>query len=272
MRHDGTVFKDKDEIGFRPRLVALDIDGTLVDGDGRMPEAIRRAVGRVVDSGTPVVLSTGRSWLATQPVFDHLGLPDGWAVSSNGAMVLKYAPLDIVFEERFDPAPMIAQVTELVPEARIGVQDGLHWRVSRAFPDGELMGDVAVVPLDDLASRPVSRIVIRDPDSSDEDFLARIGTLGLHEVSYFVGWSAWLDIAPQGVDKAHGLQRVVDALGVAPADVLAIGDGNNDIEMLRWAGRGVALGDSSEGVRAAADHVTGPFADGGTAQELLRWF
>ena len=79
-------------------------------------------------------------------------------------------------------------------------------------------------------------------------------------------------IAPQGIDKAHGLQRVVDELGLSKADVLALGDGNNDIEMLEWAGRGVAMGDAPATVKAAADHVTGCFDDGGTAEELARWF
>lgn len=260
-------------MSFQPKLVALDIDGTLVDEASVMPEAIRRAVRDVVAAGVPVVLSTGRSWLGTEPIFEHLGLPESWAVVSNGAMVVTYPPLDIVLEERFDPAPTLARIPQLVPGARIAVQDGLHWRVSQEFPEGELQGEVTVETLEELASRPVARIVIRDPDSTDEEFLERIGDeLGLHEVSYFVGWSAWIDIAPQGIDKAHGLQKVVEALGLTPADVLALGDGRNDIEMLQWAGRGVAMGDASDEVRAAADHVTGRFADGGTVEELRRWF
>ena len=88
----------------------------------------------------------------------------------------------------------------------------------------------------------------------------------------FVGWSAWLDIAPEGVNKATALADVVAGLGVDAADVLAIGDGRNDIEMLTWAGRGVAIGDACAEVQAAADHVTGGFADGGTVEELDRWF
>ncbi|MCC2594556.1 Cof-type HAD-IIB family hydrolase [Tessaracoccus sp. OS52] len=259
-------------MSFHPKLVALDIDGTLVDGYGRMPDDLRDTVRDIAAGGTPVVLTTGRSWVSTEPIFGHLALPPGWAVVSNGAMVVRNPPLEVVFEERFDPAPTLAKVVERVPQARIAVQDGLHWRVSRAFPDGELQGEVVVEPLEELASRPVSRIVIRDPDSTDEDFLEQVGDLGLHEVSYFIGWSAWLDIAPEGIDKAHGLQRVVDDLGLLPADVLAIGDGRNDIEMLTWAGRGVAMGDAVDDVRAAADHVTGTFESNGALTELRRWF
>lgn len=259
-------------MSFRPALVALDIDDTLVDATGRMPEDLRDAVRAIAEGGTPVVLSTGRSWIATEPIAEHLGLPPGFSVVSNGAMVVRNPPLEIVFEERFDPAPTLAKAVERVPQARIAVQDGLHWRVSQEFPEGELQGEVVVETLEELAARPVSRIVIRDPDSTDEDFLEQVGDLGLHEVSYFIGWSAWLDIAPEGIDKAHGLQRVVDELGIAPGDVLAIGDGRNDHEMLTWAGRGVAMADAAEETRAVADHVTGRFDDGGTLAELRRWF
>jgi hydroxymethylpyrimidine pyrophosphatase-like HAD family hydrolase len=99
-----------------------------------------------------------------------------------------------------------------------------------------------------------------------------VAKLGLHEVSYFVGWSAWLDIGPRGVDKAHGLAMVCEDLGIDPADVLALGDGRNDIEMLQWAGRGVAIGDAPDEVKAAADIVTGLFDELGTVAELDRWF
>src|SRR6185503_10228946 len=96
--------------------------------------------------------------------------------------------------------------------------------------------------------------------------------LGLHGTDYVVGWTAWLDLSPVGVSKASGLQIVCDKLGVDAADVLAIGDGRNDIEMLRWAGRGVAMGQSVEDVRAAADDVTASVYDDGVAVELERWF
>ncbi|HJE50885.1 MAG TPA: Cof-type HAD-IIB family hydrolase [Tessaracoccus flavescens] len=257
---------------FTPRLVALDIDGTLVDGYGVMPPEVHAAVRRAVDAGATVVLSTGRSWLATKPIFDDLDLPSGWAVSSNGAMVVTYPPFDVRHEVRFDPAEVVRRAAEIAPQAAIAVQDGLDWRANRHFPPGELLGEVTIESIDELASREVSRVVVRDPESTEEKFAEMVSQLGLHEVSFFVGWSAWLDIAPKGVDKSAGLEMVCRELGIAQADVLAIGDGRNDIEMLEWAGRGVAMGDAPDEVKAAADYVTGNFADLGTVDELDRWF
>jgi hydroxymethylpyrimidine pyrophosphatase-like HAD family hydrolase len=115
-------------------------------------------------------------------------------------------------------------------------------------------------------------VIIRDPDSTAEDFLDLAGRLGLHGTDYVVGWTAWLDLAPVGVSKASGLAHVAGRLGVDPADVLAIGDGRNDIEMLHWAGRGVAMGQAIQAVQDAADDVTAPVTEDGAAVELGRYF
>lgn len=173
----------------------------------------------------------------------------------------------------FDPAQVIETVLREHPRAAIAAEVvGRGYRVTKSFPDGDLSGHIEHVSADDLAGSDVARIVVRDPEASDAEFVRLAERIGLHGVSYFVGWSAWLDIAPLGVNKATALADVVAAMGLRAGDVLAIGDGRNDIEMLTWAGRGVALGDAGAEVRAAADHVTARFADGGTAHELNRWF
>ena len=84
--------------------------------------------------------------------------------------------------------------------------------------------------------------------------MARVESIGLHEVAYAVGWTAWLDINPEGVSKASALELVRRRLGVEPWATIAVGDQRNDIEMLRWAARGVAMGNApDEGLKAAAN-------------------
>lgn len=96
-------------------------------------------------------------------------------------------------------------------------------------------------------------------------------SLGLVGTNYFVGYTAWLDLAPDGVSKASGLQVVTDRLGLTAADVLAIGDGDNDVEMLQWAGRGVAMGQAPIAVQDAADSVTETVYNDGAAREIARY-
>ena len=271
--------------GWAPRLVALDIDGTLlkwVDGAGTTHEEIAPAVGDAVrrarDAGCHVVLASGRSPHGMVPVADllelHLDDTDPlWIVASNGAVVFRYPPLEVVAEETFDAAPAVRAVLERHPTALVAVEErGVGYRVTKEFPTGELSGEMILTDVEDLVSGPVSRVIIRDPEATADDFLTLAGELGLHGTDYVVGWTAWLDLAPMGVSKASGVAYVAERLGVDQADVLAIGDGRNDIELLQWAGRGVAMGQAVQPVIDAADDVTAPVADDGAALELGRYF
>jgi len=194
-------------------------------------------------------------------------------VASNGAVCVQFPPLEFQQVVTFNPARVVERVLQEHPSAALAAEViGTGYRVTKQFPDGDLTGLIEVVSPEDLAGSDVTRIVVRDPEASDDDFIALADRLGLHGVGYFVGWSAWLDIVPEGVNKALALVEVAQTLGIPQSGVLAIGDGRNDVEMLTWAGRGVALGGAPPEVRAAADHVTASFADDGTALELDRWF
>lgn len=272
--------------GWRPKLIALDIDGTVlkwIEGVGTTYEAISppvyEAVQRALADGACVVLASGRSPHGMTSIADLLGLHDTrsldqlWAVASNGAVVFRYPPIEVVHEETFDAAPAVAAVLEHHPAALVAVEErGVGYRVNGPFPEGELSGEFTIADVADLVAVPVSRVIIRDPNATADEFVALGKRLGLHGTDYVVGWTAWLDLAPVGVSKASGLQHVARELGVDAGDVLAIGDGRNDIEMLRWAGRGVAMGQAVEEVKEAADAVTGTVYDEGLAMELDRYW
>ncbi|WP_277050201.1 HAD family hydrolase [Ruania albidiflava] len=245
-------------------LVALDIDGTILHHDGTMSEAVRTAVQEVAATGTHVVLSTGRSTHACLPVLAELGLDSGWAVCSNGAVVARLDPdieggyefTDIV---TFDPGPTLRLLREHLPEGIFAVEDlGRGYAVTSEFPAGELSGAVRVIDFEQMCAEPAVRVTVRAPGLGSADFHDLVNRSGLHGVSYAVGWTAWLDIAPDGVSKASALELVRQRLDVPPEATLAAGDGQNDIEMLGWAGVSVAMGGADEVTRAAARWHTGP--------------
>ena len=256
------------------QLVALDVDGTVVDRDGKLTERVRTAVRAVVDSGRHVVIATGRSLVATLPVLDQLSLLTGYAVTSNGAVTVRLDPTladgyEIVEVVTFDPAPALRLLREHLPQAVYAVEDlGLGFRLTAPFPNDELIGRLRIVPFEELLSAPATRVVVRSPEHTPEDFLELVERLGLHGGSYAVGWTAWLDIAPDGVSKAHGLAVAAAALGVDAADALAVGDGRNDVEMFAWAGRSVAMGQAPEEVKALADEVCAEVEGDGLADVL----
>lgn len=280
--------------GWTPRLVALDIDGTLlkwVEGDRvdyeQVAPRVREVIHRAMDAGTHVVLSSGRSphsMLGIADLLDLRGQPleDGgdpdrlWIVASNGAVILRYRvgeEMEVVHEETFDAAPAVRAVLAQRPEAIVAVEErGVGYRVSAPFPAGELVGELIETEVEELVARPVSRVIIRDPQATADDFVELAAGLGLHGTDYVVGWTAWLDLTPVGISKASGCEHVCRELGLTAADVLAIGDGRNDIEMLQWAGRGVAMGQAVEVVREAADDVTAEVYDDGVAVEMERYW
>lgn len=245
----------------RPLLLALDIDGTILDHDGQLSEPVRRAVVGVAGRGAHVVLATGRSLHATLPVLDRLSLRHGWAVCSNGAATLRLDPAlgsgyEITDTVTFDPTPVLTLLRQHLPTALYAVEDtGLGYRLTAPFPAGELSGEQSYVPFEDLLHRPAARVVVRAPDQTPEYFADLVRRVGLHGVNYAVGWTAWLDLAPEGVSKASALEVVRERLGVPHAATVAVGDGRNDLEMLGWAARSYAMGQAPPEVRAAADQV-----------------
>ena len=178
---DGVVMGSADG-SWRPRLIALDIDGTLlkwIEGVGTTYEQISPpvydAVHRAMDAGAHVVLASGRSPHGMTNIADLLDLHSDereqlWVVASNGAVVFRYPPMEVVHEETFDAAPAVAAVLEHHPDALVAVEErGVGYRVNRPFPEGELTGEFTIADVADLVAVPVSRVIIRDPNATTDD-------------------------------------------------------------------------------------------------------
>ncbi len=101
-------------------------------------------------------------------------------------------------------------------------------------------------------------------------FDSLVHRIGLNDVTYAVGYSAWLDLTPPGVTKASALEALRRHLGVYPDHTVAVGDGNNDIEMLEWAGQSAAMGSAPEQVQRVADEVVGSVEQDGILTVLNR--
>ncbi|MEO6529370.1 MAG: HAD family hydrolase [Specibacter sp.] len=255
-------------------LVALDVDGTLVDHDGIMTEGVRDAAQAVVDAGHHVIIATGRSLGALLPIVEAIGLRRGYGVCSNGGVTIRLDPslidgYEIIDRVTFDPAPALTALHERIPGAKFALEDaeGNFLSTSR-FQDNSFGIEARGVDFHHLLEAEAVRVVVNSAEASTQEFADAIAAAGLHGVTYAIGWSAWLDIAADGVNKASALEAVRASLGVENALTVAVGDGSNDIEMLRWANRGVAMGQAEDDVKAAADEVTASVYDDGAAAVL----
>lgn len=259
-----------------PHIVALDLDGTVVDYDDELHETVREAVRRVAAQRHHVVIATGRAVSGALDIAYRLGLEDGYVVCSNGSVIIRLTDTcergwEVVHVESFDPAPALERMSAVVPTGLFMVEDTelVRWG-SAEFPEGDLAAgaQLRIVSFKELKKLKATRIVMRELDGTNEEFQKSVEKIGLHGVTYSVGWSNWLDIAPDGVSKASALEHVARSLNVPVENTVAVGDGSNDKEMIAWAGTGVAMGQARDELRNLADRVTGTVEDNGLAQVL----
>jgi 5-amino-6-(5-phospho-D-ribitylamino)uracil phosphatase len=256
-------------------LVALDVDGTTMREDGVVTETVVAALRDAEAAGHEVMLSTGRSEGMTVPLLETLGIRPKYLVCANGALTLARrgdGSYERVHVERFDPSEVLQTVHGALANAAFGVEDETgHFLLSGDFPDDTMTVAGDRVDFEQLLGVQATRVVVISPGHDTEDFLQVVEQMGLHKVSYSVGWTSWLDIAPEGVTKATAMERVREWLDIPRSRVFAAGDGRNDIDMLRWAstsGRGVVMGQAPDDVVEAGNELTGGVSDDGLAAAL----
>ncbi|WP_431279121.1 HAD family hydrolase [Leifsonia poae] len=257
-------------------LIALDVDGTLIHEDETIGQAVLEAVTRVREAGHEVMLATGRSWETARGIHERFGLTSEYVVCANGALTMRRdetaeGGYRREFIESFDPTEVLETIRPYLPSGSFMVEDATGFRRYTAGMSEWELANGTEVSFEELSAHPATRVVVISPQHDEEQFLSIVERMGLHKVSYAIGWTAWLDIAPDGVNKATALERVRAATGIPRSRVIAVGDGRNDIDMLLWAGaegRAVAMGQAPDEVKAVATQVTDPLVEDGLAEVL----
>jgi 5-amino-6-(5-phospho-D-ribitylamino)uracil phosphatase len=260
-------------------LIALDVDGTLIHPDESISDAVLEQVHRVRGAGHEVMLATGRSWETARHIQKRFELDSEYVVCANGAVTMKRdaaAPEGYRREyvETFDPTEVLNTVHPALPTSNFMVEDASGFRrYTAGMTDWEVSNGLEV-PFEELARHEATRVVVTSPDHNEEEFLDIVEKMGLHRVTYAIGWTAWLDIAPEGVNKGTAIERVRRKLGIPLSRLVAVGDGRNDVDMLRLAARegiAVAMGQAPDDVKDLATEVTGTVQEDGLAQVLARF-
>ena len=261
-----------DHKGQRLRGIVLDVDGTLLDPAHRIAPATAAAVRRARAAGLHVLLASGRSARAMCDLLVELQL-DGPTIAFNGALTfrLEGGAVHPLAETRLNRDAAIAALT-LAREHGIEVgwftRDG--WRVSALGPgvaeEAALTGEPPLVEpgLPDGAPEPLKLMCIAADDHGRPALHALRARLPAG-VSGEFSHPRYLELIAPGVDKAQALRATCAALGLSPAELVAIGDAENDIAMLRFAGVGIAMGNAIPAVIAVADRVTDTNARNGVA-------
>lgn len=268
----------------RPRLVASDVDGTLLDPLERVTERTREVGHRLVATGTPFVLATGRPPRWIPVVVDAIGLA-GYAVCCNGAVLYDAAADEVISARELDPV-LLRDVADALDRALPGSAFAAERAGGSVLrPDGPVFvtesgyvhpwvdDDPTAVPRAEVLGAPAVKLLVRHESMTSEEMLiaASAAAGDAVDVTFSTG-DGLIEVCATGVNKASGLEEVVELLGVRREDVIAFGDMPNDLPMLRWAGHAVAMGNAHPDVLAVADEVTVSNAEDGVAQVLERWF
>lgn len=254
--------------GFRPQLVALDVDDTLLHHNGSVSERVVESIARVRAAGIAVVLATGRTPSTTIPVARAAGIDD-LVVCSNGALLVSVDTERTIEAITFDPRPVLEELIQHLPDAVYAVEDvnGM-FHATEMFAAGVLGLSVREVPFEHLLEDPVIRLVVRSEYHVESGFGPIVERLGYDSVIFGVADVAWMDIGAKGVNKSTMLERLCELRDIEPARTIAIGDFWNDTEMLAWAGWGVAMGSAPDSVKAVANAVTSAVPGEGVADVL----
>jgi Cof subfamily protein (haloacid dehalogenase superfamily) len=260
----------------RPRLVATDLDGTLLHTDGTVTERTREVLTAVEDLGVVVVFVTGRPVRWMDDLWEHVG-DLGLAVCSNGGIVYD-VHARAVRTARTIPVEIGLEAARLVREALPGTTFALERVDSFAKEDGFMPSippppDLVCGPLEEIIDEQTVKLLARHDEMDPEEFWADVEKRVGHLVT--TTWSsvgALVEISASGVSKASTLEMVCRDHGVSPAEVVAFGDMPNDLPMLEWAGTSYAMANAHPTVRRLADHVAPSNEEDGVAAVLADLF
>lgn len=264
-----------------PKLIATDLDGTLLDSASAVSPRTRTALDAARARGIHVVPVTARQPIGVRLLAGGAGFDD-WALCGNGAYGVHLTTGRMLFAEELPPETIRALAEALrasVPGLLFAsVRDGGETFVAQhGYAEVADLSDhkrdprtMGGVELDQVLAAPSLKLVFRHPELAPPLLFDALQDLGLTGFEATLSGAPFVEVMAENVTKATGLARLCTHLGIDSSEVVAFGDALNDLEMLRWAGHGVAMADADAVVHAAADEIAPSNDDHGVAVVIER--
>lgn len=258
-----------------PRLIATDLDGTLLRPDGSVSDRTRQVLGGVARAGIQIVLVTARPPRAVDHLADLVG-SHGTVICANGAFVYDLTQRRVVQSHGLAPgliAEIAGDLRRAIPGIAFGAElaDGVvHEPDYPPMHPDDVPADVVHSAIDHL-TRDAGKLLARPRTAAGPGFVDQVAALvGQRALVTHSGAGDMAEIGPPGVTKATAVRDWCTTRGIDAREVWAFGDMPNDLPLLRWAGRSFAVANAHLSVLAAADHLCGSNADDGVAEVLQR--
>jgi len=259
------------------KIIALDIDGTLISSEHKMLPETKEAIILAQEKGLKVVLASGRPTPGMMNLAEELELArfGGFVLSYNGGRITNIKTKEIIYEVFLKPEEA-HEIYDLAKENQVNIMayDGVDIITEDHDEYIQIESDINAMPLRStgdfkkaVVNQTIKTLTTGTPEVIAEVETSYIQTFG-DRFSICRSMPFFLEVMPQGVNKAIGLGRLLKTLDMTPDDLVACGDGFNDVEMVKCAGFGVAMGNATPEVKAVADYVTKSNDDNGIVEVL----
>ncbi len=260
------------------KLLAADLDDTLVGEDMIFSPRVKAAIRGAIERGVLVTLATGRTFRSVLPMAQELGIKAP-LISYQGGLIKDLSSGEVLYE-RVIPLPLAQEFVRFVQERGLQLNVYLddNTYTERIRSEAELYFQLSGVPIHtvgDLLSfldrDPAKFMVISSDAATADRLVSQLKERFDGQLEITKSYPTFIEGIPLGVSKGKALAYLADHLGIAQEETMAIGDQDNDADMVAWAGLGVAVGNATQAVMAAADYVAPPIWEDGAAEAIERF-
>lgn len=263
------------------RAIALDLDGTLTNHEKVVTPKTREALLKAAAKGAVIILASGRPTYGIEPVAECLELNQrgGYILSYNGGNIVNAKTGEKLFSQ-FLPDEVIPELYAYAKEHGHALLGYAGNEIITEMPDDQYVKEESRINkmnirkvdnlFESLEPHPTKLLMTGDPTlmlKAEEELVEKLG----ERMDIFRSAPFFLELVPKGIDKAKSLTRLLTKINLTPADLIAFGDGYNDLSMLKLAGMGVAMENAAPEVRAEADYVTLSNEEDGVAAALTHF-
>ena len=251
------------------KLIAIDMDGTLLNEKKHIDKAEKEAIHEAIEAGIKIVLCTGRPLYGILPFDEELGLSEldseGYVILNNGCSIHKTKDWKLIDQVNFtsDDIEYLYKFSESYDINFTLVNDTYYFNIGRK-PTDELIKDAGFVFSD------ITDISLEDPEIM-ADFQEKNEDIIKSKYSGVLSQSYVYEVFPKDNNKGTGLKKLAEKLGIKQEEVMAIGDGNNDIEMFEYANYSVAMKNATELAKKAAKYETDSNENDGVAKAIRKY-
>jgi Cof subfamily protein (haloacid dehalogenase superfamily) len=259
------------------KLIAADLDGTLMGEDFIISPKVKDAARRAMEKGVRFTIATGRAFGSVLPFAEELGI-NSPLICYQGGLIKDHLSGQVIYEQSV-PLPLARQLIRFARQRGVHLNVYLDGRayVERMTPEARYYTRIAravVYPVGDMLAfldRAPMKFIIILSDDATWPLIAELGALFAGQMRFVRSYPRFVEGIPLGVSKGHALARLADHLGLPLEETIGIGDNDNDLELVERAGLGVAMGNASPALKAAADYIA-PHVDEEGVVEVIEKF